>query len=94
VRATSEILPPNLRLPAEGAVLLATLSRQHTVRCIARLAEVLDGNDPAAAVTAAPELLNRGYGMPQPFSADGIHIELNEAEETHRPNGESAWNTG
>jgi hypothetical protein len=81
---------------AASADLLRTLTQQHTARCVERLAEVLNGDDPAAAAAAAAELLSRGYGMPvQPFAADGIHIEL-EAEEPHhhRPNGNGsrAWN--
>jgi hypothetical protein len=47
-----------------SADLLRTLAQQHTARCIERLVEVLNGEDPMAAVEAARELLARAYGQP------------------------------
>jgi hypothetical protein len=82
--------------------LLGALARQHTARCIARLAEVLNGDDPAAAVAAAAELLSRGYGAPLlPLAFDGSSITVEVAtgaepqEPPHRPNGEDSttWKT-
>jgi hypothetical protein len=77
-----------------SAQLLATLAQQHTSRCIARLATILDGPDATAAAEAARELLDRGYGKPlQPlaFDADGIAVEVNATGEAearrHRANG-------
>jgi hypothetical protein len=80
-----------------SAELLAALARQHTARAIARLAEVMNGDDPQAAVDAARELLSRGYGAPLlSLCIDGVHIELDtgaEPDAPHRPNGEGrAWN--
>jgi hypothetical protein len=77
-----------------SADLVATLARQHTARALARLAEILDGPDTAAAVAAARELLDRAYGRPpQPlaFETDGISIQVSTGTEPrHRANGESA----
>jgi hypothetical protein len=84
--------------------LLATLARRYTARAIARLAEVLDGDDTQAAVDAARELLNRGYGAPSlavAFDAAGVTVQVeasgesgkSEASLNHRMNGKS-WNAG
>jgi hypothetical protein len=82
--------------------LLGTLARRYTARALARLAEVLDGDDPQAAVEAARELLNRGYGtalLPIAFDANGVAVEVNASgeDETDAPrervNGKS-WRTG
>jgi hypothetical protein len=86
-----------------SADLLTTLARQHTARCVSRLAEILNGDDQAAAVAAARELLDRGYGRPlQPLAFDtttGITVEVTtgaEAEQPHSANGEghASWNAG
>jgi hypothetical protein len=69
-------------------------------RCIARLAEILDGTDAAASVRAAEVLPNRGFGLsvqPLVFDGSGIAISVEaagEAEEPrHRTNCEAiAWN--
>jgi hypothetical protein len=83
--------------------LLAALAQQHTARCVERLAEVLDGDDAAASVEAARELLSRGYGQPPltlAFDGSSVTIEVDtgtEAQEPHRTNGKhangpKAWN--
>jgi hypothetical protein len=85
---------------AASADLVATVARQHTARCIDRLAEIPDGHDLSAAVRAAEVLLNRGFGLPVQqvvFDAGGIAISVaagSGAEKPHhRTNGEAtAWN--
>jgi hypothetical protein len=79
---------------------IGALARVHGVACIERLVRILDGPDAAAAVEAARELLDRGYGRPpQPlaFDAPGITVEVNAGAESaapHRSNGEgrASWN--
>jgi hypothetical protein len=74
---------------------ISTLARVHGVACIERLVQILDGADAAAAVAAARELLDRGYGrslQPLAFDAAGITIEVDaggESKEPHRSNDES-----
>jgi hypothetical protein len=88
--------------PLLGEPDISALARVHGVAAIERLVRILDGPDDAAAVAAARELLDRGYGRPlQPlaFDATGITIGVDaggEPEEPHRPNGESrtSWNAG
>jgi hypothetical protein len=73
-----------------------------TARAITRLAEILDGDDPAAAVAAARELLDRAYGRPPQslaFDTTGIAVGVEvstgaEAEGPHRANGQghASWN--
>jgi hypothetical protein len=52
-------------------------ARQHTTRAIARLAEIMESPDEAAATAAAKALLERGWGKPaQPVTgADGGAVE-------------------
>jgi hypothetical protein len=67
-----------------SASLLGKLARQHTAHALVRLVEVLDGDDPRAAVEAARELLNRGYGaalLPLAFDANGVSVEVNASGE-------------
>jgi hypothetical protein len=77
--------------------LLATLARQHTARCVAKLVEVMQGDDAMAAVEAARELLSRAYGQPTlrvEFGADGVTVELDTGTvDSQRMNGEinAAW---
>jgi hypothetical protein len=79
---------------------ISGLARQYGAACIERLAEILRGDDPAAAVAAAKALLDRAYGAPlQQFAFDGtgITVEINAGEpdeSSQRSNGESdgAWN--
>ena len=82
--------------------LLGALARQHTARCIAKLAEVLDGDDPGAAVEAARELLSRGHGQaPMTIAFDGsnITVEVAAGTETQEPahhsngDGSTTWKT-
>lgn len=40
------------------------LARQHTPAAIARLAELMNDNNPTVALAAIDQLLNRGYGKP------------------------------
>jgi hypothetical protein len=67
-----------------SASLLSKLARQHTAHALVRLVEVLDGDDPHAAVEAARELLNRGYGaasLPIAFDANGVSVEVTASGE-------------
>jgi hypothetical protein len=81
---------------------ISALARVHGVACIERLVRILDGPDATAAVAAARELLDRGYGRALQllaFDADGITIEVSagaEPEPLHRANGETgaSWNAG
>jgi hypothetical protein len=84
--------------------LLGTLARRYIARAFARLAEVLDGDDPRAAVEAARELFNRRYGtalLPIAFDANGVTVQVEtsiesndpEAKLNHRVNGKS-WSAG
>ena len=57
------------------------LARQHTVRAIARLAEIMESDNEKAAAFAANALLDRGHGKPASV------IELGELENSV---GESA----
>jgi len=49
--------------PKENAE-VKELARAHGPKAIAKLAELLDGDDPRVAVSAAQALLDRGYGKP------------------------------
>jgi hypothetical protein len=73
---------------------ISGLARQYGSACIERLAEILSGDDPAAAVEAAKALLDRAYGAPlQQFAFDGngVTVEINANvpdESNQRSNGE------
>jgi hypothetical protein len=86
----------------QGGPDISALARVHGVACIERLVRILDGPDATAAVAAACELLDRGYGRPlQPlaFDAGGITVEVDtgaegqEAPRAGRANGKgsTAW---
>jgi hypothetical protein len=84
--------------PLPGEPDIGALARVHGVVCIERLVRILDGPDAAAAVEAARELLDRGYGrslQPLAFDADGITVEVSTSAEPDAPcraNGETtAW---
>jgi hypothetical protein len=55
----------DVRCDTWGAGTFAAQARSLAPRCFERLAKILEGDDPAAAVEAARLLLAYGYGAPQ-----------------------------
>lgn len=65
--------------PKENAEVKA-LARQHGPRAIAKLVELMEGDNPQVARAAAADLLDRGYGKPATVlvgdaSEDAIQVE-------------------
>jgi hypothetical protein len=58
----------------------AAMARQHGLRCLARLVEIIEGDDSVAAVAAATTLLAYAYGAPQQLHV--IQPEMDERQAT------------
>jgi HEAT repeat protein len=61
--------------PRENAE-IKRLAREHAQRAIERLAELMNGDDPRVAVSAAQALLDRGFGKPAQSITGGDEDDL------------------
>lgn len=65
-------------VPNKATIELKELARQYTEDAVHALVNVMMGDNPSARVTAAKELLDRGYGKPSQFIEGKIDVKVAE----------------